>query len=57
MNDCGGRILDEYPGAQIVESIVDGVTAGLSAPGVQLGSGSTQTPLPLNVQSRGTTLR
>ena len=57
MKDCGGLILDEYPGTQMVVSIVAGVTTGLSAPGVHVGSGSTQTPEPPSVQLRGTTLR
>lgn len=34
-----GRMLLEYPARQIVWRIVAWVTAGLSAPGVQLASG------------------
>ena len=35
----GGRTVDVQPSTQIVRSIVAWVTAGLSAPGVQVGSG------------------
>ena len=36
-----GRTVEVHPRAQMVEPIVAGVTAGLSAPGVQCGSGSS----------------
>jgi hypothetical protein len=38
----GGRMLEVYPEWQIVDVSVAGVTAGLVAPGVQAGSGSTE---------------
>jgi hypothetical protein len=37
--DPGGRTLDVQPDRQTVEVIVACVTAGLSTPGVQCGSG------------------
>jgi hypothetical protein len=44
--DSRGRTVRVHPRRQIVEPIVDCVTAGLSAPGVQRASGSEYTPLP-----------
>jgi hypothetical protein len=41
-----GRTRLLHPGTQIVRSIVDGVTAGLIAPGVQRESGSEKSPDP-----------
>ncbi|MGH2909249.1 MAG: hypothetical protein ACRDK8_08140 [Solirubrobacteraceae bacterium] len=40
VTDSGGRTLSDHPDRQIVRRIVDWVTAGLSAPGVQRGSGA-----------------
>ena len=37
--DSGGRTVEVQPERQIVELIVDWVTAGFTAPGVQCGSG------------------
>jgi hypothetical protein len=46
VTDSGGRTLFVQPGTQIVWSIVDGLTAGFSAPGVQRGSGRSYDPEP-----------
>jgi len=43
----GGRTVSVQPSTQIVRSIVAGVTAGLSAPGVQAGSGREYSPEPI----------
>jgi hypothetical protein len=45
--DSGGRTVDVQPGTQIVRSIVACVTLGLSAPGVQRGSGREYSPDPM----------
>jgi len=42
--DSEGLTLPVHPDRQIVRPIVAWVTAGLSAPGVQRGSGSENTP-------------
>lgn len=44
---AGGRTAALHPRTQIVWSIVAWVTAGLSAPGVQCGSGSEKSPDPV----------
>ena len=44
--DSAGRTVSVYPDRQIVELISDWVTAGLIAPGVQLGSGRLNGPWP-----------
>ena len=49
----GGRTVDVQPRTQIVRSIVVWVTAGLSAPGVQAGSGREDRPLPIAWQEAG----
>src|SRR5581483_1219667 len=43
----GGRKVAVHPDLQIVRPIVAGVTAGFSAPGVQLGSGRVNVPDPI----------
>jgi hypothetical protein len=42
----GGRTVDVQPLTQIDRSIVACVTAGLSAPGVHVGSGAEYSPWP-----------
>src|SRR5579884_1221221 len=49
----GGRTVAVQPSTQIVLSIVAWVTAGLSAPGVQVGSGRESTPVPIAWQEPG----
>jgi hypothetical protein len=43
----GGRTVDVQPDVQMVRPIVAWVTAGLSAPGVQRGSGRERPPRPI----------
>jgi hypothetical protein len=43
----GGRTVAVHPDTQIVRSIVDCVTAGSRAPGVQRGSGREYGPEPI----------
>ena len=45
----GGRTVAVQPSTQIVRSIVAWVTAGLRAPGVQVGSGRDWRPVPTRV--------
>src|SRR5579875_584465 len=49
----GGRTVSVHPARQIVWPIVAGVTAGLSAPGVQRGSGRENSPVPRAWQDPG----
>src|SRR6516165_1377254 len=49
----GGRTVSVQPSAQIVWLIVASVTAGLSAPGVQAGSGRESMPVPIAWQEPG----
>ena len=51
--DSGGRTVAVQPARQIVCAIVPCVTAGLSAPGVQRGSGSALNPEPRAWQAPG----
>jgi hypothetical protein len=46
----GGRTVAVQPETQIVLSMVACVTAGLSAPGVQAGSGRARAPDPISWQ-------
>src|ERR1035437_8480735 len=49
----GGRTVAVQPSTQIVRSIVAWVTAGVSAPGVQVGSGREERPVPTAWQEPG----
>ena len=45
--DALGRTVAVHPGRQIVERMLACVTAGLTAPGVQRGSGRAYAPDPI----------